>query len=239
MTARTRVPTATDHGSPRLPWFTLALGSALLALHLLGGDAFTALVLDRDGVAAGQAWRLLTGHLAHVDGHHLGLNLAALALLGTWTEVAHRDGAPPLGLLVVSGALAVSLGVLWTRPDLAAYCGLSGVLNTVFAAAVAGQWRHTRSPLFALMAGAGAIKIVVEWSGNLALFSGPATGWAPVPAAHGAGYLWGLVLAWVWPRLAGGRPWAWPAGRRMRQGKGAIRRRRGCGRGPGRPGIPC
>jgi rhomboid family GlyGly-CTERM serine protease len=86
------------------------------------------LALDREALAAGQIWRLATGHLVHGSIYHLGLDLAAWVLAGLLFE-------PILGrrywtVLAVSAAF-IDAGFLLLQPDLAAYCGLSGVLNGI------------------------------------------------------------------------------------------------------------
>ena len=104
---------------------------ALLA-PLAGGDALrTAWRYERSAVAAGQWWRLLTAHLAHLDAHHALLNVAGLALL--WALFA-RSYSPLqwlLGLFICT--LAIDAGFWMLAPGLQWYVGASALLHGIFA----------------------------------------------------------------------------------------------------------
>src|SRR5690348_170160 len=70
----------------------LACTCALLLLPVLAGDAGReALRYDRLGLAHGELWRLLTGHLVHLSFEHAALNSLGLVLM--WALFA-RDYAP-------------------------------------------------------------------------------------------------------------------------------------------------
>lgn len=87
--------------------------------------------LDRGLILDGQLWRLLSGHLVHLNTPHLMLNLLALFLLCelVWHDLGWRHGA---GLLLCA-ALGTSGALLAWHPELAWYAGLSGVLHGVWA----------------------------------------------------------------------------------------------------------
>jgi len=113
---------------------------ALLVVPAFGGDPVRlALRYDRAALAAGELWRLLTGHLVHLSVRHAVVNALGLGLL--WALFA-RDYSPRQWLLVVlASALAIDAG-LWLRDSTVAwYVGSSGVLHGVLAA---GTWAHLR-----------------------------------------------------------------------------------------------
>ncbi len=181
-----------SQGSGRLPWLTLLLSGLVVALYLLLGPAPPGLVFDHARVAQGEVWRLLSAHLVHSDAAHLAWNLAAFVILGALLEWrAGCRGWAYLGLLVTA-ALAVDAWLWWLQPDLWIYCGLSGVLNALYAALAALLWLETRHPLFALALLGDLTKIAVETANGGALL--PTTTWSAVPGAHLAGIVAGLIF---------------------------------------------
>jgi rhomboid family GlyGly-CTERM serine protease len=172
-----------------LPWRTLLLTLAALALYIGAGPAPDRLVLDREAVAAGEWWRLTTGHWVHSDPGHALWNITAFTFLGALFE--GRLGWRMVAALAL-GMVSVSLWFLVGLSDLSRYCGLSGILNALLATGLVAMWRDTRDPLVVLV-GAGAIlKIAVESMLGKAVFS--STAWASVPTAHAAGFIAGLLV---------------------------------------------
>src|SRR5258705_8550079 len=91
----------------------LLISCAVLLLPALAGDAGRALLrYDRDGLAAGQWWRLLTAHVVHLDLDHAALNSLGLILM--WALFA-RDYKPRQWLLIVITAIAAIDAGLWLR----------------------------------------------------------------------------------------------------------------------------
>ena len=145
--------------------------------------AFDALVLDRDAVLAGQAWRLWSAHLLHLDARHAALNLAALALLAL-LAARMRLLAPLLGasLLLMP---AISAGLLhgcvaWLLVRHGGAWALAGL--AVLAAKLLWEALMPATP-------SGAMRVVVE--------------------AHQAGAIAGALLgaigAWRYRQLLGTR----------------------------------
>ncbi len=114
----------------RFPVWTLLLAAAATAAYAVPGLS-ASLVFDRQQIAAGQAWRLLTGNLVHLSAAHWGVNVVALLLVGTVVE-ARRHRAV-LGLYLVA-ALAVGGTVLLALPGIDRYGGLSGIVTAAIAA---------------------------------------------------------------------------------------------------------
>jgi rhomboid family GlyGly-CTERM serine protease len=87
-------------------------------------------VYQRQLIAQGEIWRLISGHLFHTNGYHLLLNLAALILLwllhGNFYTIKHYS------LLFLFCALGCSIGIYVFEPSLDQYVGLSGILHGIF-----------------------------------------------------------------------------------------------------------
>ncbi|HET9023753.1 MAG TPA: rhombosortase, partial [Burkholderiaceae bacterium] len=152
----------------------------------------------RRGALAHQPWRLLTGHVVHLNWPHALINAAAL-----W--VIARLYAPDLratrqaAALVVS-ALAISAALVWLYPTLEWYRGLSGALHGLFFAGAA-HWllaERTRSLrrlwLPAALFAGGWAKVVFEQPGTGALPHAAWLGAAVVPQAHLVGSVCGTLL---------------------------------------------
>jgi rhomboid family GlyGly-CTERM serine protease len=93
------------------------------------------LVYDRSAIAAGEVWRIATGHLMHGSLVHWAFDSFALAALAGVMAAARLPG---LGTIVVSSMLAVS-GALWfLRPDIEVYVGLSGIDSALFVGVALG-----------------------------------------------------------------------------------------------------
>jgi rhomboid family GlyGly-CTERM serine protease len=156
----------------------------------------------RRGALAGEPWRALSGHLAHLSWVHWAVNAAALVmvavLLAPWLSVRAQAAT----LAATALGVAASLAVLW--PQVAWYRGLSGALHGLFFAGVLVWWaraaRGTRW-LPALLLGGGLIKLGLE---RVWRYEPAPLAWLGAPAvapAHLAGALvglacGGLVLAW-------------------------------------------
>jgi rhomboid family GlyGly-CTERM serine protease len=112
-------------------WLTLILLSGAVLLGL-GDSAREALRYEREAIAAGQWWRLLSAHAVHQDAHHFALN--ALGLVLVWALFAREFHALAWGGIVLGGALCISAGLWHFDPQLRWYLGASGVLHSVMAA---------------------------------------------------------------------------------------------------------
>ncbi len=153
-----------------------------------------AFALDRGAVAAGEVWRLWTGHLVHWSSDHLlwdGLTFLVLAWL-----LARLASRGLLWLLAV-GAPLTSAGVLLLQPRLQLYGGLSGLDVALWMAVCLvvvrrSQDRPTRVAAAIALLG-GAAKVATEIAtGHAVLVGGGVT---LVPAAHVVGGLVGLGVA--------------------------------------------
>lgn len=177
------------HGGMIPPWRTIGITGLALALYLLLGPAPEALVYDRDSIAAGEWWRLLTGHWVHGDAHHLFMDGAGLFILSLLLE--RMNLWRYIALLSVA-SLSID-GMLWFfLPWLETYCGLSGLLNALLGAGMLRMWRRTNDWLYPAIAVGAGLKIVTELTLGQALFSD--TLWPPVPEAHAFELVAGMLF---------------------------------------------
>jgi rhomboid family GlyGly-CTERM serine protease len=109
-------------------YLVVAFSMVVMALLQAAPDTWqNALRYDRQAVAAGEIWRVLSGNFVHLGWRHLGLNLLGLGL-GTWLFAPDRPAGQWLVATLVA-ALAVNLGLFWFTPGVRWCVGLSGVLH--------------------------------------------------------------------------------------------------------------
>jgi rhomboid family GlyGly-CTERM serine protease len=124
----------------RQAYALLGACALLFAPTLLGEGGRQLLRYDRAGLAAGQWWRLLTGHWVHLDARHALLNCLGLALM--WALFA-RDYSPRQWVAIVLASVAAIDAGLWLGDSTVLwYVGSSGVLHGVMAAGVLAQLRR-------------------------------------------------------------------------------------------------
>jgi rhomboid family GlyGly-CTERM serine protease len=164
--------------------------AVLLLVYALGAPAWQALRYERAGIAAGEWWRLASGHLVHQDREHLALNLAGLVVL--WSLYVRDARLRDWAAIALVSALGVSLGLFYREPALAWYVGLSGVLHGLWAGGGVAAWK--RWPLESLVTLALlAAKLAFEyWHGALTELG---AGLPVISAAHRYGALAGFLAA--------------------------------------------
>lgn len=126
----------------RLYFLPLGLTLGMTALALASSATTPLLRFDRDALQAGEYWRLLTGHLVHLGGSHLTLNLAGLALI--WGLIGAYLSTSAWLVTMTGSALGISLGLLLFDPELRWYVGLSGVLHTMLVSGALVMLRSSR-----------------------------------------------------------------------------------------------
>ena len=173
-------------------WVILVLVLACLALAV-GGDEWRELGrYDRDALAAGEYWRLVSGHLVHLGWGHLWPNLAALVVIGFLFEGTLRTTDWLLTALVAGGA--IDLGLFSLDPGVRWYVGLSGVLHG-FVAAGAFELALRRQALGVILGVALSAKIVFEQTVGPVPLTAGAVGGPVIVAAHLYGATGGLLTA--------------------------------------------
>ncbi|HEX5788036.1 MAG TPA: rhombosortase [Woeseiaceae bacterium] len=185
-----------DGGSPALRGWAWPGALALAAAAVAASGLALPLRYERDAIAAGETWRLLTGHLAHLGTAHLVMNLAALALV--WLLVGHAFKAWAWGVAMVTIALGIDAGFWWLLPELEWYVGLSGILHGVLAAGAPGVILQVgRVGEGLLLLAALAAKLAFEQVGGAVPGSAALAGGPVVVDAHLYGALAGLAVGSV------------------------------------------
>jgi rhomboid family GlyGly-CTERM serine protease len=179
----------------------MAAAVAVLAILLQAGGAPVreALAYTRDGVAAGELWRLLTNHLVHLGWTHMWLNLAGLALVAWLVGSVYNW----LRWLVVTGitAITIAAGFWFLYPDLDWYVGLSGLEHGLLVGGLyVGVLARDRESLVLL----GFVLAKVAWeqlSGGPLPGSEATSGGSVIVNAHLYGTVGGAVAgALLWRR---------------------------------------
>jgi rhomboid family GlyGly-CTERM serine protease len=167
------------------------LGACLVLLvpTLWGESGRLALRYDRDALAQGQLWRLLTAHWVHLGLRHALVNVLGFALL--WALFI-RDYSARQWLLIVFAALAAIDAGLWLWDSTVRwYVGSSGVLHGILAAGTVANLKR-REPVGLALAALLAGKLLYEQRLGPLPFSG---GSAVVVDAHLFGVLGGAAAA--------------------------------------------
>ena len=178
----------------KIPWITLLLSTAAVALYLLPWAA-AVFIFDRSALDQGQLWRLLTGHLVHLSAAHLIVDAAAFGIVAGAIERAGR----PLGSLLFALTAGIGLFLWWRLPQMAVYGGLSGIgyglliYATLTLPGIRSRWRRPAQ----IAASMVALKVFLEIGMQTAWSPMPAQGFVPLPQSHAAGIAIALLyLAW-------------------------------------------
>ena len=124
-----------DHSAQKAlrHWAVPVVIAIVAAVFELGGKPVRELLaFDRTGIAAGEAWRLLSGHFVHLGISHLALNLVGLALV--WYLVGRQFTTVRWLFVAILSIVAMDAGFWWLNPELDWYVGLSGLLHGLLAA---------------------------------------------------------------------------------------------------------
>src|SRR5690554_2105986 len=130
-------------------WFTLLLGSLLLALGLFPHITEPLMQFDRSLINQGQWWRLFTSQLVHYGYYHLAMNIIALLLCGTL--LLRQLTLARYTVLLIVCLSGVGLGLYYGDTDLHFYAGFSGALHGFIFAGLILNWRE--APWFYALAG--------------------------------------------------------------------------------------
>lgn len=150
---------------------------------------------SREDIAAGEYWRLLSGHLVHFDGRHALLNVFGAVIV--WT-VFRAQLFSRLGVwAVIFGLISVN-AALWFGTSLQWYVGASGVLHALAAAGIVQTIALRGGAVPWALGLLGAAKLVYEqWQGPLGWTPGslPPDSLPVVTIAHLSGAAGGVLAA--------------------------------------------
>jgi len=172
-------------------WQIPAILGFLGALAAFSGDQGRLwLRWDRAAIADGQLWRLLSGHLVHLNLSHLLLNGAGLILV--WMLVGQNMSTSRWLLIIVVAIAGINAGFWWLDTELQWYVGLSGLLHGLLAAGLVAGLQNSRGE--SMLIGLFVIaKLVFEQVAGPLPGSENASGGAVIVNAH----LYGAVAAAV------------------------------------------
>jgi rhomboid family GlyGly-CTERM serine protease len=178
---------------------SIALG-ALAALVWLLPDRGTGLAYHRDAIAAGELWRLFTGHFVHWSPGHLVWDVGTFLVLGAACEARSRRR---FVACLAGSILAIPAAVWLLLPGLELYGGLSGLDSALFALLgaelVSERWQRRSPAALAtalVLCLAFALKISFEMTNGGTVFVGDLEpGIVPVPRAHLVGALIGMLAS--------------------------------------------
>ncbi len=172
-------------------WVLPAVLAGLCLLGLVFGEPLAdQLRYERSGIAAGELYRLLSGHFVHLGIGHTLLNVFGLGLV--WLLVGTAFSAVRWIAVLVIVIAAIDAGFWYLLPSLDWYVGLSGALHGLLVAGLVGGIRAR--PAESIVLGVIiAAKLAYE------MFIGPmpgsaeAAGGAVIVEAHLYGALGGLA----------------------------------------------
>lgn len=185
---------------PRLtamPWITACLVATALAAQWLPGAA-DLLPYDRDAVARGELWRIITGHFIHYSWAHLANSLLALLPAAWLVESRRRSDVLPIA---ASASIAIGVVLFLGEPHIAEYRGASGIgLTFLVYAGLCGlhgdrRWRMVCQVLLAAV----LVKLLAEAAGWELRNWQTDEGFVPVLSSHVVGAAVGTA-AYLWRR---------------------------------------
>ncbi len=170
----------------------LVASSLAVIVALFGDTGRTWLGFHRPAIAAGEFWRLVSGHFVHLGASHLFMNVAGLILV--WYLVASSFTSRQWLLVTAIVMVGLNLGLWFLEPNLIGYVGLSGLLHGLLAAGIVASLGSGRSEIWILGVGLAA-KLAYEQLVGPLPGSENATGGAVIVAAHAWGSLAGALAA--------------------------------------------
>lgn len=114
----------------------ILIGFAVLAM-LAGEFGQELLRYDRVWIGQGEAWRLISGHLAHLGWKHLALNGAGLLLI--WFLIGGSYAIRSWIVIIGITLATIDMGFWYLKPELYWYVGMSGMLHGLLAAGIVAR----------------------------------------------------------------------------------------------------
>lgn len=164
------------------------LGACGLFAAFAGDSGREWLRWDRAGIADGQLWRLVSGHLVHMNLSHFLLNGAGLILV--WMLVGHNMTSSRWLVIIVAAITGINLGFWFLDAELQWYVGLSGLLHGLLMAGLVVGLQTARGESL-LIGGFVIAKLAFEQFVGPLPGSESASGGAVIVNAH----LYGAVAA--------------------------------------------
>ena len=169
--------------------FSVILIVALIALAQLPAIE-PALFWQRDAIAHGEVWRLITGNFTHTNWPHMIMNTVALAII-TFIFRAHLTA---LRLTTVLLSLSLFVGICLLGSPMHNYAGLSGVLHGLFAWGACRDIAAKDKLGYVMLAGI-ILKVLHEQIFGASALSANLIQARVATEAHLAGLIGGVLLA--------------------------------------------
>jgi len=172
----------------------IAVLSCAIIIAIPGDAGRIWLSYDRPEIAAGELWRLLSGHFVHLGITHLLWDAAGFLLV--WYLVGHSFDRMQWVFVLLVTIVGIDLGFWFLEPNLSWYVGLSGLVHGFLTAGVVGSLKSKRIDMWIL--GAALIaKLVYEALVGPLPGSAESSGGAVIVAAHVYGAIAGAFAAGV------------------------------------------
>jgi len=122
------------------PAIAMAVAVATLCFVLQTAGFDQILRFDRDAIANGQVWLLLSGNFVHLGSSHLLMNMAGFALVVAlvWTHFNCVEWV----LIMLFSSLVVGVGLYLLDKEVFWYVGFSGTLHGLIIAGSLADVRH-------------------------------------------------------------------------------------------------
>ena len=167
------------------------LGCAVL-IAIFGDAGRIWLSYDRPEIAAGELWRLLSGHFVHLGVSHLVWDAAGFSLV--WYLVGQSFSRIQWGIVLLVTIVGIDLGFWFLEPELSWYVGLSGLVHGLLAAGIVGSLKSGRVDMW-LLGAALIAKLVYEALVGPLPGSEESSGGNVIVAAHVYGAVAGAIAA--------------------------------------------
>ncbi len=147
---------------------------------------------NRQAIASGQWWRLITCHMTHWSWHHAACDLSAFGVLWWMTGSSLRRTVT----MTVTAAAVIGVAMLITTPDILIYRGMSGVGYALFGAVLASARGSDRTLRLCVLCFVAA-RVIFETTTSIGSF------WLPdnivvVGVTHSSGLMTGVLFALAW-----------------------------------------
>ncbi len=186
-----------DIGSVTLvtfPWAFLAV-AITSTVSILMPAWREALLYNRHGIEAGEAWRLFSGNIVHFGWLHYVADTGLWLIVGWFVERTYptltRVSMPFM-------ALAVTGAVYFWDPEMIRYAGLSGMnVGYLVLLALLGWQRSWKDWFWPAILGIHVLELVLEATWGHGAIQFDTAGIRVATIAHVGGIILGVIL-WLW-----------------------------------------
>lgn len=187
----------------KLPVITLSTAALSLLMYFWRSYAGPLFQYDRNLIANGEFWRIVTSHFTHWSFDHFLWCTITFIALGAICEQCNRRG---FVLAIAVSAICIPVVSWFADPGMMFYRGLSGICSSIFIVGVVLMIKKALADkdwVNVLLPAVGGIlfiaKTVIEFIGGQAVFVHADNIFSPVPLAHLVGGIIGFVTVFFIP----------------------------------------